>query len=44
VVLLSTEFASNKEAALQLSFYRSTYQEVKARRAALKTVKYWRFG
>ena len=33
-ILLSTEFASSREAALQLDFYRSTYQDVKARRSA----------
>jgi len=39
IALLSTEFASNREAALQLRFYRSTYRDVKARRAAFKVVK-----
>ena len=34
VILLSTELASSREAALQLSFYRSTFQNVEARRAA----------
>ncbi|WP_336487041.1 hypothetical protein [Methylobacterium nigriterrae] len=37
-VLLSTEFASGREAALQMTFYRSTYQDVKARRAAFRAV------
>jgi hypothetical protein len=38
-VLLSTEFASSREASLQLDFYRSTFREVKARRSAFHVVQ-----
>ncbi|GJE42728.1 hypothetical protein AEGHOMDF_1901 [Methylobacterium soli] len=34
-VLLSNEFASGREASLQLDFYRSTYRDVKARRSTV---------
>ena len=39
VVLLSTEFASGREASLQMDFYWSTFREVKARRSAFQAVK-----
>ncbi|MER2267281.1 hypothetical protein [Methylobacterium oxalidis] len=37
-VLLSNRFASRAEAVSQLNFYRSTFQDVKARRRAFRVV------
>ena len=36
--LLRASFASGREAKMQLAFYRSTYAEVEARRAAFRNV------
>ncbi len=39
VRLLRMTFASSKEAKMQVAFYRSTYEEVKARRSSLHIVQ-----